>query len=147
MKERSTHIDSLLRSQINRKFNIQTQTMKKHFSRLATTLILTLLFVGSAVAQKTKPVKTAVIKTTIYCDHCKICESCGGRILKELYNEDGIKNTTVDSKVNTITVTYDERKITLEQVRVKISKLGFDADAVKADPIAVAKLDECCKKP
>ena len=121
--------------------------MKNHFSRLTTTILLSLLFVGSAVAQKTKSVKTAVIKTTIYCDHCKICESCGGRILKELYNEDGVKNTSVDSKANTITVTYDERKITLEQVRIKISKLGFDADAVTADPAAVAKLDDCCKKP
>ncbi|WP_317899401.1 heavy-metal-associated domain-containing protein [Aurantibacillus circumpalustris] len=121
--------------------------MKKYFSRISTTLILTLLFVGSVVAQKTKPVKTAVIKTTIYCDHCKICESCGGSILKELYNEKGIKNTSVDSKANIITVTYDERKITLEQVRTKISKLGFDADEVKADPEAVAKLDDCCKKP
>ncbi len=121
--------------------------MKNQFSRIFTTIILALLFVGSAVAQKTKPVKTAVIKTTIYCDHCKICESCGGRILKELYNEDGIKNTNVDSKANTISVTYDERKISLQKVREKISKLGFDADDVKADPTAVAKLDDCCKKP
>lgn len=121
--------------------------MKNHFFRLGTSLTLLLLFVGSAIAQKAKPVKTVVIKTTIYCDHCKICESCGGRILKELYNEDGIKSTTVDSKANTITVTYDERKIILEQVRVKISKLGFDADEIKADPAAVAKLDDCCKKP
>lgn len=121
--------------------------MKDQFFRLTITLILTLFFISSAVAQKTKPVKTAVIKTTIYCDHCKICESCGGRILKELYNEVGIKNTSVDSKANTITVVYDERKISLEQVRTKISKLGLDADSLKADPTAVAKLDDCCKKP
>ncbi|PBQ30678.1 heavy metal transporter [Sphingobacteriaceae bacterium] len=109
-------------------------------------LLLVFLSMG-AFAQKNKNIKTAAIKTTIYCDHCKICESCGGRILKELYNEDGIKTTNVDAKANTITVTYDERKITLEQVRIKISRLGFDADAVKADPSAVAKLDDCCKKP
>lgn len=121
--------------------------MKNQLSRIFTTIILTLLFVGSAVAQKSKPVKTVIIKTTIYCDHCKICESCGGRILKELYNEEGIKNTNVDSKANTISVTYDERKITLEKVREMISKLGFDADDVKADSKAVEKLDDCCKKP
>ena len=121
--------------------------MENYLLRLTTTILLALLFVSSADAQNAKSVKTAVIKTTIYCDHCKICESCGGRILKELYNENGIKSTSVDSKANTITVIYDERKITLEQVRIKISKLGFDADAVKADPAAVAKLDDCCKKP
>jgi len=121
--------------------------MKTYFFRQTALIILGLLFAGSVAAQKAKPVKTAVIKTTIYCDHCKICESCGGRILKELYNEAGIKNTSVDSKANTITVVYDERKITLDQVRTKISKLGFDADNLKADPAAVAKLDDCCKKP
>lgn len=98
-------------------------------------------------AQKDKRVQTAVIKTTIYCDHCKICESCGGRILKQLYNEDGIKNTEVDSKTNTIKVVYDTKKISLAQIRTKISQMGFDADEVKAVPEAVAKLDDCCKKP
>lgn len=109
--------------------------------------IVSLFFSVTAFAQKSKPVKTIVIKTTIYCDHCKVCESCGGRILKELYNETGIKSTSVDPKANTITVVYDSRKITPEQVKTKISKLGFDADEVKADAAAVAKLDDCCKKP
>lgn len=104
-------------------------------------------FSFSAHAQKAKPVKTVVIKTMIYCDHCKSCESCGGRILKELYNENGIKNTSVDSKANTITVVYDSREISIEQIRQKISQMGFDADEVKADPKAVAKLDDCCRKP
>jgi len=115
-------------------------------SRLSISFLLVFLFVTASFAQKSKPVKTAVIKTVIYCDHCKICESCGGRILKELYNENGVKSTDVDPKANTITVVYDERKITLDIVREKISKLGFDADSIKADQDAVAKLDECCKK-
>ena len=113
---------------------------------LSISFLLVFLFVTASFAQKSKPVKTAVIKTVIYCDHCKICESCGGRILKELYNENGVKSTDVDPKANTITVVYDERKITLDIVREKISKLGFDADSIKADQDAVAKLDECCKK-
>lgn len=120
---------------------------KKHYFPLAFLLCLMLNFSFSAHAQKTKPVKTAVIKTMIYCDHCKICESCGGRILKELYNESGIKSTSVEPKANTISVIYDSRKISIEQIRQKISQMGFDADEVKADPKAVAKLDDCCRKP
>ena len=120
----------------------------KNGIKISLAAVILLMFMSvTAFAQKSKPVKTAVIKTAIYCDHCKICESCGGRILKELYNENGIKSTSVDSKSNTITVVYDERKITIEQVKLKISKLGFDADEVKADPAAVARLDDCCKKP
>lgn len=109
--------------------------------------LLILAVSGFSQQPKEKKVKTAVIKTKIYCDHCKICESCGGRILKQLYNEDGIKNTEVDSKTNTIKVVYDTKKITIEKIRTLISQLGFDADQVPADPKAVAKLDDCCKKP
>ena len=87
------------------------------------------------------------MKTQIYCDHCKICESCGGRILKELYNEEGIKSTAVDSKKNLITVVYDSKKISDKTIRQLISELGFDADELKADSSAVEKLDDCCKKP
>lgn len=102
---------------------------------------------GFSQQPKEKKVQTAVIKTKIYCDHCKICESCGGRILKQLYNEDGIKTTEVDSKANTIKVVYDTKKISVEKIRTLISQMGFDADNVPADPKAVAKLDECCQKP
>ena len=119
---------------------------KHSFLHIALTLVFIFLFSVTAFSQKEKKVKTVVIKTTIYCDHCKICESCGGRILKQLYNEDGIKSTSVDSKANTITVVYDTRKTDVEKIRVLISKMGFDADDIKADPIAVSKLDDCCKK-
>jgi mercuric ion binding protein len=116
--------------------------------KLAGLLALLLTFVSqAALAQKGKTIKTLVVKTTIYCDHCKACESCGGRILKELYNETGIKNTSVDPKANTITVTYDEKKISAREIKQKIAALGFDADELKADPAAVARLDDCCKKP
>lgn len=121
--------------------------LKQHTSRLSFLLLFLLLSAAPLLAQKEKPVKTLAVKTTIYCDHCKICESCGGRILKELYNETGIKNTSVDPKANVISVTYDERKITPEQIRKKIAQMGFDADEVKADAEAVARLDDCCKKP
>jgi len=121
--------------------------MKFRLTSLISSVSLIFVLNGFSYAQKPKPVKTVAIKTTIYCDHCKVCESCGGRILKELYNEKGIKSTSVDAKANTITVVYDDRKITLEQIRLKISNLGFDADGIKADPEAVAKLDDCCKKP
>jgi mercuric ion binding protein len=120
-------------------------TSSKHLAALLGMFLL--LFSQAGLAQKNKTVKTLVVKTAIYCDHCRVCESCGGRILKELYNETGIKNTSVDPKANTITVVYDEKKITVPQIKQKISGLGFDADELKADPAAVDKLDDCCKKP
>lgn len=110
------------------------------------TLAFTLLFVLSAQAQKKDYIKTSVIKTTIYCDHCKECETCGDKFNKDLYNEDGIKRVDVDAKANSITVIYDIRKTDLDKIRLFISTLGYDADDVKADPAGIAKLDGCCKK-
>ena len=86
-----------------------------------------------------------IIKTNIYCDHCKKCESCGGKLQKELFTK-GIKNIILDEKAMTITVAYNPEKITVEKIRERISKLGYDADDVKADTAAYQKLDGCCKK-
>jgi len=110
------------------------------------TVLFLILISASTFAQKKDNIKTAVIKTKIYCDHCKQCETCGDKFNKDLYNEDGIKRVDVDAKAMTITVIYDTRKTDIDKIRLFISKMGYDADEVKADPAGVAKLDGCCKK-
>ena len=119
-------------------------TKNFNFAKLA--FVLTLFISTPTFAQKPKNVQTAVIKTKIYCDHCKQCETCGDKFNKDLYNEAGIERVDVDSKANTITVVYDTRKTDLNKVRLLIPKLGYDADDIKADPAGLAKLDGCCKK-
>lgn len=114
--------------------------------RFAIFLFLLTMTSLAGSAQKTSPIKTAVIKTMIYCDHCKRCETCGDKFQKDLYNETGIKRVDVDPKAMTITVVYDSRKIEADQIRKAISKLGYDADDLKADPAGLARLDDCCKK-
>ena len=109
-------------------------------------VVLLFLISTSAFAQKSKTIKTAVIKTTIYCDHCKQCETCGDKFQKDLYNEDGIKRVEIDAKAMTITVVYDSKKIGIDKIKLFISKLGYDADEIKADSIGLSKLDGCCKK-
>ena len=90
--------------------------------------------------------KTIVIKTNIYCDHCKECSSCGGKIEHDLSFDKGIEEVKLDEKAMTVTVKYNSKKTTPEAIKLLISKYGFDADEVKADPIAYSKLDDCCKK-
>ena len=41
---------------------------------------------------------------------------------------------------------YYPIKTDLDKIKVLISKLGYDADDVKASPEGIAKLDGCCKK-
>lgn len=107
-------------------------------------LFLALLFATTAFA-KTRTAK-AIIKTHFNCDHCKKCETCGKKFEAELYNTKGIKDFSIDEKTMTITVIYNPNRVDLQTIKTAISKLGFDADEVKADPIAYEKLDGCCKK-
>lgn len=91
-------------------------------------------------------IKTLVIKTAIYCDHCKECESCGSRVENAVYNLKGIKRVDVNDKEMTVTVVYNEQKTKPEIIRQVIAATGYDADDIKATPEAIAKLDGCCRK-
>lgn len=116
--------------------------------RLKQILLMFMLLVcsGSAFAQKQKAVEKAVIKTNIYCSHCSKCETCGERFQKVLLREKGIQMVTVDEKEMTIEVVYNTKKTDLTKVKTAITKLGYDADDLKADDVAYESLDNCCKK-
>jgi hypothetical protein len=51
----------------------------------------------------------------------------------------------LDDKAMTFTIYYNSKKTTLQTIKEGISKLGYDADEVKADPKAYESLDGCCK--
>lgn len=110
-------------------------------------IFLTVLFflTLTILAQEKKTVQTAIIKTAIYCDHCKACETCGPQFNK-LLKVKGVQMVTLDEKAMTLKVTYNSKKTDLATIKKAISKLGYDADDVKADKEAYAGLDGCCKK-
>ncbi|WP_306349561.1 heavy-metal-associated domain-containing protein [Flavobacterium sp. '19STA2R22 D10 B1'] len=105
-----------------------------------------LLFSSVASAQKAKTVQKATIKTAIYCAHCKECDSCGKTIQTTLLKEKGIQMITLDENAMTIEVIFNSKKTDLTTIKQAISKLGYDADDVKADLLAYEGLDNCCKK-
>ena len=108
------------------------------------TLILFLgLFSTPLLAQK--KTETIVIRTTIHCDHCLQCDDCGLNIQRGSRKAKGITKVQIDPDANTITVTYRTNKTSPEKIRLAIASIGYDADNVKADPEAFAKLDSCCK--
>ncbi|PZR23789.1 MAG: heavy metal transporter [Flavobacterium psychrophilum] len=104
------------------------------------------LFTNGANAQQQKTIQTVIIKTAIYCDHCKACETCGPKFQTTLLKEKGIQMVVLDEKAMTIKVTYNSKKTDLAKIKRAISKLGYDADEVKADAVAYEGLDGCCKK-
>jgi hypothetical protein len=74
------------------------------------------------------------------------CEHCKETIEKNIRFEKGVKKVAFDEKTHVVTVKYDETKTNLKDIQIAISKLGYDADSISADPKAYEKLNACCKK-
>ena len=75
-----------------------------------------------------------------------VCGQCKDRIEQGLAFEKGIKNVTLDVDTKIAAVTYNPEKTNPAKIRSLISKLGYDADTIHADPVAYKKLPACCKK-
>lgn len=118
----------------------------KSFLKTILIAFTVLLFSNGTFAQEKKTIQTATIKTAIYCDHCKACETCGPKFNQALLKEKGVQMVVLDEKAMTIKVTYNSKKTDLAKIKTAISKLGYDADDVKADVVAYEGLDGCCKK-
>lgn len=107
--------------------------------------LVLILGVATSTAQEKKTVQKATIKTKINCNHCKACASCGGLLERTLLKNKGVQMITLNEKEMTIEVIYNTKKIDLPTIKKAISKLGYDADDVKAEATAYEKLDDCCK--
>lgn len=100
----------------------------------------------TATVEPVSAIQTVVIKTNIYCSHFQQCGGGAPRVQTGLSQVAGISAVVIDEVAMMITVTYDSTITSPEAIRTAISQLGLDADDVKADPEAYAKLDGCCKK-
>lgn len=110
---------------------------------LSLLFILTLQF---AFSQDGK-IKTTEIKTEIFCDHCAECESCDDNIfLKIKGNTKGVRKVNIDSEKNIISVTYNSKKTSLEEIEKAIALSGYQANDQMPTTEAYNSLDGCCKK-
>ena len=104
---------------------------------LVTMVILLMSSSGYSQDKKNAEIK---IKTSAVCGMCK------DKIEQGLAYEKGIKDVSLDVETKIATVNYNPAKITPDQIRKAISKLGYDADEVLADKKAYDKLPKCCQK-
>jgi len=103
-------------------------------------LILIIFSHQQGMGQETKKSDTLTIQTSAVCGMCK------DRIEQGIAFEKGVKRATLDEETKKVTVIYNPSKTSADAVRTAISKLGYDADEVAADPKAYEKLPACCKK-
>ena len=101
------------------------------------TVLLSLFITGITHAQK--GTEEITISTSTMCEMCKT------KIEKELVFEKGVKEVKVDLEKKTAWVRYKADKTSPEKIKVALSKIGYRADDIKADPKAFEKLPACCK--
>lgn len=106
-----------------------------------TAIFVLMMFLAAGLHAADGKFDTIMIKTSSQCDMCK------ERIEEALAFEKGVKKSELNVETQICTVTYKKGKTSPEKIRVAISKVGYDADDVPADPKAYSKLDACCKKP
>jgi cation transport ATPase len=101
-------------------------------------LITLFVFTNCVNAQKTAELK---IKTSAQCGMCK------ERIEKQMSYESGIVSTSLDLVTKDLNVIYKPAKTNPDKVRIALTKIGYQADEFKADPLAYEALPACCKLP
>ena len=102
-------------------------------------IILLSLIAFTAATGSYAQVDTIRIKTTA------ICEQCRDRIENDLSFEKGVKSAKLDLETKMVTVTYNAKKTDPQKIREAITKIGYDADTMKADLKSFNKLPDCCK--
>jgi len=76
-----------------------------------------------------------------------VCEMCKKTIEHDLSFEKGVKSVKLDLDSNIVTVGYNAAKTDEQKIRLALTKVGYDADSLKADPKAMQRLPECCRDP
>jgi mercuric ion binding protein len=99
-------------------------------------IILALIFSVSGKAQTT--VQTASFSVRGNCDECK-------ERIENAADIKGVKNCVWNEEKQAVTVTYDSKKVTLEQIEKAIAKSGHATQHEKVDPVAYKALPACCK--
>ncbi len=114
-------------------------TTTKFFFSFFLVVVCSIIFAETASSQdkKTEIIK---IKTSAVCGMCK------DRIEIGMAFEKGVKDVSLDVETKVATIKYNTKTTTPDELRKKISKLGYDADDMACDKTAYDKLPACCKK-
>lgn len=107
---------------------------------LSLSFVAIFCMVSISFAQYQKVSGKGIIKTpTVQCETCK------DRVEFFIAREYGVSSVKVNIKQRTTTVTWLNDRTTLENIRVAIANLGFDADDIEAEESAFKRLPKECR--
>lgn len=128
-----THLD-YARCDRNTTFTIKKNQIIIQMKNLI--LLFSLLCTMNVMAQSTIITSTLSVKGN--CDQCK-------ERIENAADIKGVKNSSWSEKTKVMSVTYDTKKVTLEQIEKAIAKAGYSTESQKADANAYKNLPSCCK--
>jgi copper chaperone CopZ len=102
-------------------------------------LIASLFISCITLGQKKQTIDTVYIKTSSLCGDCK------ERIESALNFQKGVKFSELNLDTKIATCVYKPSKVSLNELRLALVRVGYDADEMKADPEAVKLLPKCCQ--
>lgn len=74
-----------------------------------------------------------------------VCQKCADRFNAIVPNLKGVVSYKYDIKTAKMTIKYNPSVTNPDVLRKAISEIGYNADSVKANPEARAKLPACCR--
>lgn len=80
-------------------------------------------------------------KFTVY-GNCGMCERTIENSLKEV---EGISKGDWDKDTDVMTVVYNPKKISLDEIKQKIADVGYDSDSHRAKDEVYSNLPGCCQ--
>ncbi|MBQ9556103.1 MAG: cation transporter [Muribaculaceae bacterium] len=101
-------------------------------------LLIMAIFALSAMA---KDIQTVVVTTTPQMH----CENCENRIKNNLRFEKGVKKIETNIEQQTVTITYDADKTTVEQLLKGFEKFKYSARVLKDGETVEAEEHEGCE--
>ena len=101
--------------------------------------LITFSSITSFAQQSNGKWQTVVIQTSAECGDCKT------RIEEGLNYTKGVSFAELDLETKKVTVKYNSDKITLDDVKKAINKIGYHADDFKASQENILKLPACCQ--
>ncbi len=103
-------------------------------------LILVFFVAFASKAQSSKSLQLVEFKTSAICSMCK------ERIERDMSLAKGVEQVVLNLDTKVVSIKYHSGKTNPAVLKSNISKIGYAADNVPADPKAYNRLPICCQK-
>jgi copper chaperone CopZ len=98
------------------------------------------IFLFSLSNAQTKISNPTIDSVTVY-GNCGMCK----KTIEKAANKTGVVSASWDTETNMLTVTFDNKKTSLDEILQKIAAVGYDSDKYRAKDEVYSNLHGCCQ--